>query len=84
LSVQHLKKDGYALIVVGDWREEWGLRTFHIDYIKMMACLGLTLWDVIINQSVTFDLACKRFGKLRKAKKTAKVHEYILVFKKTR
>jgi hypothetical protein len=42
----------------------------------------MVLHDIIILQSVTFDRANIRFGSYKDSKITAKVHEYILIFKK--
>lgn len=82
-AVKKLKKDGFLVMVVGDWRDDGKLIPFHSDCIPLLSNLSLELWDIIVNQSVTWHLACKRFGKMRDIKKTSKVHEYILVFKKT-
>jgi DNA modification methylase len=77
-----LKKGGYVVLVVGDFRIDSKFYCFHGDTINVMKSLGLNLHDVVIRQSVTFNRATRRFGVCRKTKITAKVHEYILVFKK--
>lgn len=82
-SASILKHGGFFVIVVGDWREDGRYIPFHRDCINMLEGIGLELWDIIINQSVTFDIACRRFGRLKRVRKTSKVHEYILVFQKT-
>jgi DNA modification methylase len=81
-SIELLKEDKYMCLVVGDFRKNKKYYTFHIDNIKIMEELGLKLHDIILIQSVTFDIANKRFGMFKKHKFTSKVHEYLLVFKK--
>lgn len=77
-----LKKNKYCALVIGDFRKKGKYYTFHLDTIKMMEELGLKLHDLIIIQSVTFDIANKRFGGIKKYDMTSKVHEYLLIFKK--
>jgi len=81
-SISLLKEDKYMCLVVGDFRLKKRYYTFHCDNIKMMQDLGMKLHDVICIQSVSFDIANKRFGMFKKWKFTSKVHEYLLVFKK--
>lgn len=81
-SVQYLKKDKYCALVIGDFRIRGKFHTFHIDTINLMEKLGMKLHDIVILQSVTWDFAVRRFGGIKKHKMTAKVHEYLLVFKK--
>jgi len=81
-SVSLLKKDKYAALVVGDFRLNKKYYTFHIDTIKIMEELGMKLHDLVVIQSVTFDIANKRFGMFKNYKFTSKVHEYLLIFKK--
>lgn len=81
-SVRLLKKDKYCALVVGDFRKRGIFYNFHIDTINIMKELGLKLHDLVIIQSATFDIASRRFGGIKKHKMTAKVHEYLLVFKK--
>jgi len=81
-SLSYLKDGKYAALVVGDFRLRKKYYTFHIDTIKMMEELGMKLHDLVVIQSVTFDIANKRFGMFKNYKFTAKVHEYLLVFKK--
>lgn len=81
-SISLLKKDRYMALVVGDFRKNGKYYTFHLDTIKICKELGLKLHDLIIIQSVTFDIANKRFGGIKKYDMTSKVHEYLLIFKK--
>jgi len=81
-SVKLLKKEKYCALVVGDFRKNKRYYTFHIDTIKIMEELGMKLHDLIVVQSVTFDIANKRFGCFKNYKFTSKVHEFLLIFKK--
>ena len=81
-STDLLKENKYCCLVVGDFRKNKKYYTFHLDTIKIMEELGLKLHDVVIIQSVSFDIANKRFGGLKRYLMTSKVHEYLLVFKK--
>ncbi|HDK42171.1 MAG TPA: hypothetical protein ENG87_02225 [Candidatus Pacearchaeota archaeon] len=81
-SINLLKEDKYMALVVGDFRKNKKYYTFHLDNIKIMQELGMKLHDIIIIQSVSFDIANKRFGGLKRYLMTSKVHEYLLVFKK--
>ncbi len=81
-SINLLKDGKYMCLVVGDFRKNKKYYTFHLDNIKIMEELGMKLHDIIIIQSVTFDIANRRFGMFKNHKFTSKVHEYLLVFKK--
>jgi len=81
-ACNHLKDNGYAIMVAGDFRINGKLYCFHNDLINIMNEIGMRTHDVIVNQTVTYNRAAHRFGACRKTKITAKVHEYILVFKK--
>jgi len=81
-SIGLLKEDKYMCLVVGDFRLKKKYYTFHCDNIRIMQELGMKLHDVVCIQSVSFDIANRRFGMFKKWKFTAKVHEYLLVFKK--
>ncbi len=81
-SIDRLKEEKYMCLVVGDFRLKKKYYTFHCDNIRIMQELGMKLHDVVCIQSVSFDIANKRFGMFKKWKFTSKVHEYLLVFKK--
>lgn len=81
-SCDRLKKHGYAILVVGDFRIKSKLICFHNDIINMMKNINMSLHDIIISQTVTHDRAAHRFGSCKNTKITAKIHEFILVFKK--
>jgi len=81
-AIDYLKEEGYLALVVGDFRINKKYYSFHCDNIKIMQELGLKLHDIICIQSVTFDIANRRFGIFKKYKFTSKVHEYLLIFKK--
>jgi len=81
-SIKLLKQNKYCALVVGDFRRKGIYYNFHMDTINIMKELGLKLHDLIIIQSVSFDIANKRFGGIKKYKMTSKIHEYLLIFKK--
>jgi 16S rRNA G966 N2-methylase RsmD len=81
-SLSLLKKDKYCVLVVGDFRINKQYYTFHCDTIRIMEELGMKLHDLVVIQSVTFDIANRRFGLFKNWKFTSKIHEYLLVFKK--
>lgn len=81
---KYLKYEKYLVLVIGDFRFNGKYYSFHCDNIKIMEDIGFKLHDIIINQSVTFDVACRRWGGFKHKKITAKCHEYILVFKKVK
>jgi DNA modification methylase len=81
-SCNRLKKGGYAILVVGDFRIKSKLICFHNDIINLMKDINIPLHDIIISQTVTHDRAAHRFGSCKNTKITAKIHEFILVFKK--
>lgn len=83
-AVSHLKEEGFCALVVGDWRRDNRYYTFHKSCMTILEGLGLTLWDFIINQATTFDVACVRFGQFRERRYTAKVHEFVLIYKKVK
>ena len=77
-----LKENKYLAIVVGDFRKKGKYYDFHNDTIKILKDIGLKLHDIVVIQSVSFDIANKRFGGIKKYDMTAKSHEYLLIFKK--
>ena len=82
LSCSYLKPSGYAAIVIGDFRKNNRFYTLHNDVLNMMNSIGMTTHDIIVLQTVTWDVASFRFGSVKKSKKVSKVNEYLLVFKK--
>lgn len=83
IASHKLKKDKYMCLVVGDFRKNKNYITFHSDLIqKIKQNKEVKLHDVIALQNIPFNTAAFYFGKTKKDKKTAKAHEYILVYKK--
>lgn len=81
--VNYLKPEKYMILVVGDFRKNKKYYSFHSDNIKIFDKFkDIKLHDIIVNQSVTFDIANFRFGGFKHNKIVSKVHEYILIYKK--
>ena len=79
-----LKEDGYACWVVGDFRSEakWkGFINYHGDIIEGFKKAGFKHWDTIILHNPS-PLTPIVESNAIKWKYSAKVHEYLLVFKK--
>jgi DNA modification methylase len=82
-NVYRVMKPGAFLVwVVADWRDDKGYRQFSNDSINIFKDAGLMSHDTMIfkNQSPfaalqTYKTACKRI--------TSKVHEFVLVFRKS-
>jgi hypothetical protein len=82
-SIDNLKYNGYVCLVVGDFRKNGRIIDLTTDVINMMNTIdNIVLWDKIVLQNVNFGHASKRFGSIKHKKITAKVTEYLLVFKK--
>jgi len=80
-----LKVGKYMCIVIGDYRKNGNYLTIHSDLIqKMNTSSHLKLHDVIVMQNIPFNTAAFYFGARKKSKCTAKAHEYLLVWKKTK
>ena len=78
-----LKTGKYMCVVIGDFRRKGKYTTLHSDLMTRMNELKqLKLHDVIIIQNIPFNTAVFYFGARKKHKYTAKVHEYLLVWKK--
>jgi DNA modification methylase len=83
-AIDKLKDNGFACIVVGDFRKDNRLVPFDCDTTKIMESLGLVLWDKVVLQNINFGWASFKFGSAKHKRQTAKVTEYLLVFKKAR
>lgn len=80
-----LKKDGYMCIIIGDFRRKGDYLMLHNDLlIGMMSNHSLKLHDIIVVQSIPFYTAAFYFGSNDKHKRTAKCHEYLLIWKKVK
>ena len=75
-----LKNGRYCVFVVNDIRREKTLIPFHADTINIFMRNGFQLHDIIIN--VLNSASIQGIGQAVENKYTAKMHEYILVFKK--
>jgi DNA modification methylase len=81
-AITKLKDNGFVCLVVGDFRKDNKLIPFDCDTYFLMETLGLTLWDKIVLQNINFGWASFKFGSAKHKRQTAKVTEYLLVFKK--
>lgn len=83
IASEKLKVGKYMILVVGDFRKNAKLTTFHSDLIQKMRNLpDFVLHDIIAIQNIPFYTAAFYFGAVKHKKFTAKAHEYILVWKK--
>lgn len=79
LSVDTLKPDCYAVIVVKDWFQHRQMVSFHSDMIKIMTSLGLVQWDCIAKEMSGLR---KMFHRdIVQLRRSAQTHEYVLVFR---
>lgn len=76
-----LKPGGFCVWVCGDWRRDGEYKPFHSDTINMFTQSGLKLHDIIVMKNDTI-FAALQAGKCASKRYTAKVHEFILVFRK--
>jgi len=76
-----LKPGGFAVWVCGDFRKDGEYKSFHSDTINMFKKSGLKLHDIIVMRNNTI-FAALQAGKCASKRYTAKVHEFILVFRK--
>lgn len=84
-AIDLLKPMKFMVVVVGDFRQGGVYIPFHSDNIQVFRDIKeITLHDIIVIQSVTFDIANFRFGGFAKSHIVAKVHEYALVYRKRR
>jgi DNA modification methylase len=76
-----LKPGGFAVWVCGDFRKDGEYKSFHSDTINMFTKSGLKLHDIIVMKNNTI-FAALQAGKCASKRYTAKVHEFVLVFRK--
>lgn len=76
-----LKPGKFLCWVVGDFRTGGSLRVFHADTIRMFEAAGLNTHDIVIIHNNS-PFAPLQAGKVAAKRYTAKVHEYLLVFRK--
>lgn len=78
-----LKPGAFSVWVVGNFRNEEGyLRHFNGDLAQLAHGEGFRLWDELIWQGAA-GIAARRSGQFLANRKIVRIHEYILVFKKS-
>ena len=77
---QVLKPGGFCVWVVADFRFNGKFYPFHSDCIYDFASCGLDFWDIVINKLNSPYVTGAAVAK--ELKRTLKVHEYLLVWKK--
>ena len=77
-----LKKDSFAVFVVGNFRNKKGeLEHLNGDLITKAKEVGFKLWDELIWMGAS-NVALTRCGKFEKNRKSVRMHEYIIILKK--
>ena len=77
-----LKKDCFAVFVVGNFRNKKGeLENLNGDLITKAKEVGFKLWDELIWMGAS-NVALTRCGKFEKNRKSVRMHEYIIILKK--
>lgn len=77
-----LKKDAFAVFVVGNFRDKRGsLKHLNGDLIRIAKECGFTLWDELIWCGAP-NVALTRCGKFEKNRKSVRMHEYVIILKK--
>jgi DNA modification methylase len=77
-----LKPGSFAVWVVGNFRDKQGnLVHFNGDTVRLAKKVGFHLWDELIFWGAA-GIAASRSGQFESNRKSVRVHEYILVFKK--
>jgi DNA modification methylase len=76
-----LKKGGFCVFNVNDFRSGGVFYPFHADVMRSYAEVGFKIWDVIIVKWASSIAACFA-SQVEERKRTAKIHEYLIVGKK--
>lgn len=77
-----LRRDTICVWVVGNFRDKNGaLRHFNGDTVRLAQDVGFTLWDELIWEGAS-PSAVQRSGQFVANRKSVRVHEYVLVFRK--
>lgn len=77
-----LQPDSFNIMVVGNFRDRKGnLRHFNGDTVRLAKEVGFVLHDELIFWGAA-DIAYQRIGMFVPNRRSVRVHEYILVFKK--
>ena len=78
-----LKKNSLSVWVVGNFRDKNGyLVHFNGDVVKLGETAGFKLHDELIFHGAS-NCASQRCGQFEANRKSVRVHEYIIIFKKT-
>lgn len=85
MAADVLKEDAYMCVVVGDMRRKKKFYPFHLDVmVDMSFNRKLKFHDLIVIQNIPFNTAAFYFGNSDRFKRTAKCHEYLLIWKKVK
>lgn len=77
-----LKKDSFAVFVVGNFRDKSGaLKHLNGDLIRVAKECGFVLWDELVWLGAS-QVALTRCGKFEKNRKSVRMHEYVVILKK--
>lgn len=81
-TYQGLKPGALFVMVVGNFRDKRGnLRHFNGDTVRLGATAGFVLHDELIFHGAS-DVAYQRLGQFVANRRSVRVHEYIIIFKK--
>jgi DNA modification methylase len=77
-----LKENSFSVWVVGNFRDISGkLEHLNGDLVRIAKEVGFIMWDEIIWEGAS-NVALTRCGKFEKNRKSVRMHEYVLIFKK--
>lgn len=77
-----LEENSFSVWVVGNFRNKKGeIEHLNGDLVKLAKAVGFKLWDELIWQGAS-NVALTRCGKFECNRKSVRMHEYILIFKK--
>lgn len=83
VTYKGLKSGALCIWVVGNFRKNDGsLRHFNGDMVRLGEEVGFKLWDELIFWGAS-DVAASRSGQFIANRKSVRVHEYIVIFKKS-
>lgn len=82
ITYKGLKENTLSVWVVGNFRDKQGyLKHFNGDLVKLAEIIGFKLHDELIFHGAS-GAAHQRVGQFEANRKSVRVHEYILIFKK--
>lgn len=76
-----LKNGKFCVFNINDFRANGIFYPFHADIMRSYQSVGFTIWDVIIVKWASSIAACFA-SQIEDRKRTAKIHEYLIVGKK--